>query len=79
MSMQKRKLVNLLGQILPLLEDSSSSSSSSDEERAPPRKLPKCRQYFELVEEMDEQKLHSHFRLGKGEVKLHGISLLTMC
>lgn len=60
----------------PLLESeiSSSDTSSSDEDDevdtippASPRKLPKSRHYFDLVNNMDESEFRSHFRLGFGE------------
>ena len=48
------------------------ADSSSDEEqtlqRATPRKLPKSRQYFHHIEQMDDAEFLSHFRLSKGEL-----------
>lgn len=50
------------------------ADSSSDEEFSgfkpqlivTPRKLPKSRHYFSLVDEMDDQEFYTHFRLSRG-------------
>lgn len=72
--MDEEKVIKSLGIILsaaqPLLFPESDSSSleldtegSDIEPPSQPRKLPKTRKYFEMVEDMDESEFRSHFRL----------------
>lgn len=62
-------------------ENSTSSTSSSDSEmgmddelylepeRRERRLLPKSRQYFGLIDDMDNEEFQSHFRLDRGRSK----------
>ncbi|KAF6037605.1 hypothetical protein EB796_004088 [Bugula neritina] len=52
--------------ILESLESSSSSSSEDDDTiTSIPRHLPKSRQYFDLIADMDNEEFFSHFRMGR--------------
>ena len=52
-----------------LLTSSSSSSDSEDDylPPAPPRDLPKSREFFSRIDMMDGDEFHTHFRMGFGE------------
>jgi len=61
------QLKQLLPIILESLESSSSSSSEDDDTITTiPRHLPKSRQYFDLIADMDNEEFFSHFRMGRG-------------
>lgn len=70
----RRRVAELLPVLAEALLESSSdesSSSSSDDghaDRRPPRKLPKSRTFFQMIDRMDVEEFRSHFRLGHGEL-----------
>lgn len=49
------------------LTDSTDSGSEWQMPPAPPRNLPKNREYFNIVESMDVDEFSSHFRMKQGD------------
>ena len=73
---QQHRRQKIIRAIVPVIVSAVTEAAACDDQMgnddeevlftAPlPRDLPKSRGYFCLIEEMDEEEFHSHFRLGR--------------
>ena len=65
-NVRKRKIATVVTAVMAIAD---ALDTDSEEEKEPPRKLPKSRAYFNLVDEMDEEEFLTHFRVSRGMTK----------
>lgn len=70
MSVDQSNLLAAIGVAIAAIAEGESSSDDEPPKKRPmtPRKLPKSRGYFALIERMDDDEFFSHFRLRKGKM-----------
>lgn len=89
MAEDKRREINIVMPLIIAAVEAVDSDNSDSEwfdaspTRSAPRFLPKSRNYFNMVDDMDEVEFHSHFRMGRGrqtfDMQLQLLVNITCC